>query len=280
MSQAQLIGEWRKPVNTSADEKGGIHDDETANQLGFEGGTIAGSIHMEQFVPLLLNHFGDQWWREGGLSLYFRAATMDRQPVRCVLDPLDDQQANVFMENEDGDLVMQGTASLGVDEASELQHRLQQVRPAQDIRMFADVVPGRRSQRVPARLNDREVDRRVAVITEPLDCYEQGGQQAFGGRVAPMASAIHAFRAAEPEVAPIKGDFVGMFGAIEIQFINGPILSEHDYLVEGEAVALSESPKTEILWHRHWMYDAQSGLEVARMIKMDRLLKGASPLWS
>lgn len=42
-----LSGPWRHPINSSADEKGGIHDDETASNLGFAGGTIAGSIHME-----------------------------------------------------------------------------------------------------------------------------------------------------------------------------------------------------------------------------------------
>ncbi|HJP49543.1 MAG TPA: hypothetical protein QF611_00785, partial [Pseudomonadales bacterium] len=60
--QTELIGEWRKPVNTAANQKGGIHDDATATDLGFRGGTVAGSIHMEQFPPLLVELFGDDWW--------------------------------------------------------------------------------------------------------------------------------------------------------------------------------------------------------------------------
>ena len=78
-----IVGPWRRPKNTSADEKGGIHDDDTAQDLGFQGGTIAGSIHMEQFPPLLVAHFGDAWWSQGGMSLYFKAATIDHEPVCC-----------------------------------------------------------------------------------------------------------------------------------------------------------------------------------------------------
>ena len=270
-------GQWRQPVNTSADEKGGIHDDETASSLGFAGGTIAGSIHMEQFTPLLLTHFGEQWWRAGCLSLYFKAATMHRQAVRCQLKALTDDKVHVWMENEDGEVVMEGSASLGDDPESEVKQRVAAARPAEDIRMFADVQLNQRSEPVPSRANPTAIDDRLAVITEPLTCYSDPSE--FGGRVVPYAPLVHMLRVAEPQIAPIRGDFVGMFGAIEIQYVSGPVLAEHDYLVEGEALALSESPKTEIIWHAHWMRDAHSGEEVARMIKMDRLLKGASPLW-
>ena len=41
-----ITGPWRWPATTSAGEKGGIHDDDTTQELGFQGGTIAGSIHM------------------------------------------------------------------------------------------------------------------------------------------------------------------------------------------------------------------------------------------
>ena len=52
--QAAITGEWRRPVNTAAHQKGGIHDDDTATDLGFRGGTVAGAIHMEQFHPCYL----------------------------------------------------------------------------------------------------------------------------------------------------------------------------------------------------------------------------------
>ena len=39
--------------NWSADAgAGSIHDDATATELGFRGGTVAGDIHMNQFPPV------------------------------------------------------------------------------------------------------------------------------------------------------------------------------------------------------------------------------------
>ena len=49
-----LAGPVRHPVNFSRDAKGSIHDDATAQTLGFRGGTVAGNIHFEQFSPVLL----------------------------------------------------------------------------------------------------------------------------------------------------------------------------------------------------------------------------------
>ena len=68
-------------------------------------------------------------------------------------------------------------------------------------------------------------------------------------------------------------------GAIEIQFIDGPALTGVDYQARGELLALSESPKTELSWYEVTLSDPD-GRDVVRMLKMDRLMKAASPLWS
>ena len=44
------------------DGEGSIHDDETAAVLGFRGGTVAGDIHMNQFPPVLIKIFGNEWF--------------------------------------------------------------------------------------------------------------------------------------------------------------------------------------------------------------------------
>ena len=51
-----LVGPLREPRNLAANVAGSIHDDSQAQKLGFRGGTVAGSIHMEQFPPLLEGH--------------------------------------------------------------------------------------------------------------------------------------------------------------------------------------------------------------------------------
>src|SRR5690606_3924919 len=66
-----LCGGLRRPINRARDVKGSIHDDETATRLGMRGGTVAGSVHMDLFGPLLLETWGERWWERGTLSLYF-----------------------------------------------------------------------------------------------------------------------------------------------------------------------------------------------------------------
>ena len=44
-------------MNNARHVPGSLHDDATATRLGFRGGTVAGSIHLELFPPLLLKAF-------------------------------------------------------------------------------------------------------------------------------------------------------------------------------------------------------------------------------
>lgn len=273
-----ITGPWRKPTNTAADQKGGIHDDNTAQNLGFAGGTVAGNLHMEQFPPMLLGHFGQAWWQTGYLSLYFMTATQDMDPVRCFLEaPADDQTADVrvWMENENGDTVMAGTAGIGSAHNSEIATRLANLRPAHDLRTLADVRIGEMSPVLEATATDESVEERIRVITEPLACYQEGPN-----RVLPIAPLVELFRGVEPHVVPLKGAYVGLYGAIEIQYHNGPITSNNTYNLSGKAIGLSESPKTEISWYEAVLSDQATGAPAARMIKMDRLMKAASPLWA
>ncbi len=276
-----LASEWRRPTNTSANEAGGIHDDKTAQKLGFAGGTVAGSLHMEQFPPLLVAHFGEDWWRHGGMSLYFKQATFDGDPVRCFFDAESDIRGKIWMENEAGDLIMSGTASLGDDPNSEIRQRLSVVRPANDLRMLQDVVPNKVFDNLSARIDHSGIDERLKVITEPLALYENNAADnaKWGGRVLPAAPLVHIFRGVEHHLAPIRGAYVGLYGAIELQYLNGPVVSDKDYKLQGHALAVSESPKTEVLWYEGTISDPDTNKPVARMIKMDRLMKNASPLW-
>jgi hypothetical protein len=272
-----VTGSWRRPKNTSADEKGGIHDDDTAQGLGFQGGTIAGSIHMEQFPPMLVDYFGPGWWTDGGMSLYFRAATIDHEPVCCKMEPINDSKARIWMENEAGAVVMEGTASLGDDADSEVSRRVAANRPASDLRMLADVSIGIDSPNCSVRIAEESIDERLSVITEPMPCYSDS--ELYGGRVAPMAACIHAFRDVEPHIIPVNGPYVGLYGSIEVQYLGQPVVSGREYLAHGHVIALSDSPKTEICWYTAWLRDPEIGVAVARMTKMDRLMKDASPLW-
>ena len=51
-------GPLRAPANEGRGTTGNIHSDDDARRLGFRGGLVAGSIHMEQLAPLLVRAFG------------------------------------------------------------------------------------------------------------------------------------------------------------------------------------------------------------------------------
>jgi hypothetical protein len=278
--QAAITGEWRRPVNTAAHQKGGIHDDDTATDLGFRGGTVAGAIHMEQFPPLLLEMFGADFWQTGTLSMYFRSATVDREPVRCLTTEPERvgniRRTNVWMEKEDGTIVASGTASCGGhDEKSELRRKLESIRPISELRILKNLKVGAQCEDQRCFVENSFLDAQLGVITEPLSCYKTSNE--FSGRVLPVTQVVRAFD--PPEVAlitEVEPPFVGLYGAIEIEFINGPVLAETEYKGSGEIVGLSDSPQTEILWRDSIL---MTDKPIARMLKMDRLMKNSSPLW-
>ena len=274
-----LTGAWGRPVNTAANQKGGIHDDDTATELGFSGGTVAGSIHMEQFLPLLLQAFGDAWWHEGVISLYFMQATMDRQPVQCHLSFADEEstRATIWMENEDGDTIMSGTANLAnCSEPTTLEERLADLRPPSELRVLKDFAVGQ-TVSSNAYVNLDSVERQLAVITESHEYFTDSGK--FGQPVLPYTAVVRACNAVEqisgePAIQP----FVGLYGGIQISYLAGPVLAETDYQATCRVVGLSDSPKTEILWRETEL--SKDGKPVARMLKLDRLMKNSSPLWA
>ena len=278
--QAAITGEWRRPVNTAAHQKGGIHDDDTATDLGFRGGTVAGAIHMEQFPPLLLEMFGADFWQTGTLSMYFRSATVDREPVRCLTTEPERvgniRRTNVWMEKEDGTIVASGTASCGGhDEKSELRRKLESIRPISELRILKNLKVGARCEDQRCFVENSFLYAQLGVITEPLSCYNTSNE--FSGRVLPVTQLVRAFD--PPEVAlitEVEPPFVGLYGAIEIEFINGPVFAETEYKGSGEIVGLSDSPQTEILWRDSIL---MTDKPIARMLKMDRLMKNSSPLW-
>jgi O-phosphoseryl-tRNA(Cys) synthetase len=72
---------------------------------------------------------------------------------------------------------------------------------------------------------------------------------------------------------------VGLFGAIEIQHLNGPAFVDTDYVADGRVLAISDTPKTEYFWYEAVLTDAAEGTPIASMLMMLRFMKVSSPLW-
>ncbi|HEX5379815.1 MAG TPA: hypothetical protein VFW47_14660 [Phenylobacterium sp.] len=280
-----LAGPVRRPTNSAKSAKGSIHDDATAQKLGFRGGTVAGSVHMEQFPPLMAEALGSDWHRTGGLSLYFLNATTDGEPVQAFCGRVEDRpeggrRAPVWMIDEaSGQRVCEGTASVGPPDAfSALRQRLASVRPPGELRLLEGRTPEDRVTDVPARLSGDRAISRLDVITEDLPAYHDAS--VFGEIVATPAMVVQAMREVEVPLWRPKSPYVGMFGAIEVQMLDGPVFVEHDYLCDGAILALSDSPKTEVIWYEAVLRDARDRRPVARMILMSRLVKASSALWA
>ncbi len=107
-----LVGPLRRSVNNARNIAGSIHDDATATKLGFRGGTVAGSIHMELFPPLLLKAFGKRWFERGTLSMYFLNATTDREAVRAFIkEPPHDASDGPMRKSTSGSSAMTACGS-------------------------------------------------------------------------------------------------------------------------------------------------------------------------
>lgn len=278
-----IAGPLRHPRNLEQSIPGSIHEDSTARKLGLRGGTVAGSLHMEQFPPLLVEALGEDWWRTGGLSLYFKYATTDGEGVQCFgRRPLNGQageQIPVWMDMEDGRRVAEGAAWVGsTTNKTPLEQRIESMPQPTDLRIFESLGTGRELDGIDARVEQADLDQRLPVIVEPLDHY--GSAERYGEAVLPPSLVVRLltrYQRVLLEDWPNLG--VGLYGAIEIEHLAGPCFVEHDYEVRGRVVAVGETPKTEYFWYESTVSEPSGGEDRARMLMMIRTMKAASPLW-
>jgi hypothetical protein len=264
--------------NWSADAgAGSIHDDATATRLGFRGGTVAGSIHMDQCAALLVEEYGKALVRRRRVSLFFRnpppTASVSRHPAGCP----GRRTGAVWVRRDDGLEVAEGTASIGITAP----------------RRCAPATCGRYRRRACASSRPRaghDARQRgsgrsipspsssatgAALISDPLSWYADASP--WGGAIATVSTAVDLLWGTHGRTARRRGDAVGLFGAIEVAFMDGPLLLGETYRVTAEVVALSESPKTESLW-----FDSVAMLgerPVASQRMMLRFMKASSPLY-
>lgn len=270
-------------INWSADAgEGSIHDDDTAEELGFRGGTVAGDVHMNQFPPVLMEVFGTRWFETGNLSLYFRNATVDREKVQVFAKQLEPgaNQTRVWMEREDGLLVCEGTAA--VDDHSQSALRTRDLRPCDpsELRILSRLSPGLSlgTYDVPAT-PDKQFERYdKGLISDPLDFYRTGSP--WGDVIACPATFVEYLWAYPMQgLQPLVGESVGLFGAIELGQVNGPFLLNREYRIESEVVCVGQSPQTEYVWYDTTATDKEGRL-VATLRMQSRAMKASSPAYA
>ena len=266
--------------NWSADEgAGSIHDDATAEKLGFRGGTVAGDIHMNQFPPVLLQIFGNEWFERGNLSLNFKNATVDKEQVQVFAEqrtPGNDS-IKVWMEREDGMLVATGTASVGEHVDTELRNRDFRPCDPSELRILHRLHEGLSLgeydvHTAPTRQFER-FDQNL--ISDPLDWYRNVSP--WGDPVAAPATVLEFLWAYPMQgMRPYLGEMVGLFGAMEIGFDSGPLLMNHDDHLTSKVLCVGQSPQTEYVWYETQAFDPQ-GAKVATLLMQSRGMKASSP---
>ncbi len=279
----------RHPRNLSINSKGSIHDDATATELGFRAGTVAGDIHLEQFGGILLEAFGPQWFETGSLSMYYMHATADAEPVEATLDiadataPLVNAQIAARMHTPEGTTVAEGTASVGTTSVpTALYSRDRRSVDASTLKMLRHATPGRPLETFTRQApGDNQILRQSrGTMTAPLDWYV--GESPWGGPIcSPLTSCRLLVAGMTDSIEKECGEFVGLYGAIEIRHHKGPLLLNTDYTITGRVLDVSDSPKTEVLWYTTEARKADdlTGEPVASITMMTRLLKDSSPLY-
>ena len=147
-----------------------------------------------------------------------------------------------------------------------------------DLRILADVAAGDVIPEAEVAMPAEVQTARLDVITEPLDWYREASP--WGGPVASPATIVHFLYAHPARVDRAqRRKAVGLFGAIEVRHVNGPLVLDETYRVGGEVIAVGESPKTEYVWFESYA-DTLEGKRVAEMRMQLRWMKASSPLYA
>src|SRR4051794_37287264 len=267
-----LVGPWRRPhqmLNAQVyDSHASIHDDATAQKLGFQGGTIEGPTHFSQFAPLCERLWGKAWFETGCISAHYRNPSFEGEEVQAILArPEGGQtQSKIQMVKRDGTEVLRGTASVGLDApATALELRLTELKPLAEPVILRDVKVGMKTARQTVRMDiDQNMGDpypfsladKLKVITEPSAYYSREFNP-WGRAIIPMEmlSVLFQYRAREDRL-PIRGPAVGLFADQEIRLLRGPLFAGENYVTEREVVALSGSRRTESMWVRTTVFGA------------------------
>ncbi|MYB20194.1 MAG: hypothetical protein F4Y16_14600 [Holophagales bacterium] len=289
-----IRGPLRTPRQMLAEQEYGghlsIHDDSTAEKMGFQaGGPIEGPTHFSQFVPLLHDLWGQEWFETGCLSAHYRNMVVEGEQVRALVEqPANGKtQVRIRAEKEDGTEVLIGPASIRGDvESSELATRMSRLRPPGPLVVLRDLEVGMKGKGLEevrmdfdqnmGKLYPFSLNQKLDRITEPSPWYtaDEGASSPWGRAIIPleMVSVLAGYSNRQAGF-PTRGPALGLFAGQQIRMIDGPLFVGQDYLLEREIVALSESRRTESNWVRTTFLDAESKEPRAEMILNNATLK-------
>ena len=156
-----------------------------------------------------------------------------------------------------------------------LRRKIEEPREAGEQRILGRLAPSNVGEPVKVRLKAAEVKARLDAITEPMRWYT--GESPWGGTIVEPGMLVHMMAQVQRRMA-LPTDAVGLYGAIEVRHLAGPVFMEREYEVTGSVLAVGQTPKTEYLWYETVMREGTT--DVASMLMMLRFMKASSPLWA
>jgi hypothetical protein len=288
-----LNGPWRQPKQMlhaqTYDSHASIHDDATAQKLGFQGGTIEGPTHFSQFAPLCERVWGKEWFETGCLSAHYRNPVFEGEEVQASIEMPKPGQTicAIGMTRKDGAEILRGTASVGGDGSeTALSQRLKELKPLTDPVILADIKPGMKTTRQAIRMEADQhmgdlypfsLNEKLKVITEPSPWYASGDNP-WGRPIVPieMLSVLFQYRAREDKL-PVRGPAVGLFADQEIRLLRGPLFVGESYTTEREVVALSGSRRTESMWVRTTVFGGDNGPVAMMLLNLASIKQSYAP---
>lgn len=261
----KLYSDWQQPINRWAKAENSIHNDDVAKQIGMRGGTIPGTVHLNHFVPIVMDRWGMKWFQQGTISMFYTFATTDREDVRAVIqEPAagTDIKVDAWVENPQGKIVSKGSLSVGNPVEPDYVRSLKlEDSPHDDLRILArldsgDACPSSDNASVDNGDGKGEFE---GILIYPATMY---GLLNVGFHREQIRRAV------------------GFFGATEIVIRNGPIRLNREYRRSGEVICLGATNKTEFAWVDSRIQDKESGEIVAEMRHMTRWMKASSKLWN
>lgn len=289
-----LCGPLREPRQMLADQEysghTSIHDDSMAEKLGFTAGPIEGPTHFSQFVPLLAEVWGQDWFERGCFSAHFQNMVVEGESVRAFIERPGpgDTRIRAWAEKADGTPVLEASASLGPDDGKTLlDERMARLREPEKLVILSDLHVGMKGAvDEPVRMDPDQnmgnlypfsLNQKLEKITEPSAWYRETSTP-WGRPVIPLEMvSVLAEYTSKDAAFPVKQPVVGLFADQEIRMVNGPLFVGEDYLIRREIVALSESKRTESYWVRSRIYDASGETLKAEMLLNHATLKHSYP---
>lgn len=257
--EGHLYGAWQQPQNEWQNLPNSIHNDAVAATVGMRGGTIPGSSHLRHFRPILTDLFGERWYRQATISMFYTYATVDREEVRAVVkapaSTTGDALMDAWVETREGKVVAKGTLSVGKPAGTAYVRSLPlEQADAGSNRILSRMTVG---AEFPADPNYVIAVGENGIVRDPTEMFR-------------------ALRIVFPDL--LNQPVVGFFGASEIVLHDGPLRAGVPYRKTGKVICTGNSSKTEFAWFDSFLHD-QNGKLIAEMRHLNRWMKVSSPLW-